>query len=198
MQLGGILLCGGQSTRMGRPKALLPFGDKTLLERIVDRLTPAVNEIVVVGAAGQTLPPLPSICRILSDKVEGQGPLEGLRVGLAALAPTCEAAFAASCDAPFLSPALISRLASQLGDFDAVVPQQGGQLHPLAAIYRTSLAAAAEKLLAQGVRRLQALSLACKTHFCDAETLRDIDPQLQSFCNFNTPEEYNLMMGDKG
>ncbi len=59
---GALVLCGGRSTRMGRDKASLPFGEETMLERVVHRLEDHVAEIVVVARPGQDLPPsrLPS------------------------------------------------------------------------------------------------------------------------------------------
>src|SRR5687767_10615246 len=54
----GIILCGGKSSRMGRPKALLPFGPELMLERVVRILSAVVSPIVVVAAPEQDLPPL--------------------------------------------------------------------------------------------------------------------------------------------
>ena len=48
MTRGAVILCGGRSTRMGRDKATLPFGDATLLERVVAILQPLVDEVTVV------------------------------------------------------------------------------------------------------------------------------------------------------
>ena len=56
MNTGGIILCGGQSTRMGSSKALLPFGAETMLQRVVRLLATVVSPIVVVAAAEQSLP----------------------------------------------------------------------------------------------------------------------------------------------
>ena len=56
---GALVLAGGLSTRMGRDKATLPFGGRTLLEHVLARLAPCVTETVVVTRAEQTLPPLP-------------------------------------------------------------------------------------------------------------------------------------------
>ena len=60
MQVGGIVLCGGHSRRMGSPKALLPFGDETMLQRVLRLLAPVVGPLVVVAARDQQLPELPS------------------------------------------------------------------------------------------------------------------------------------------
>jgi len=57
---GAIVLCGGKSARMGTPKALLPFGPETMLQRVVRILQEVVSPIVAVAAVGQQLPALPA------------------------------------------------------------------------------------------------------------------------------------------
>src|ERR1700724_95875 len=96
--VGGIVLCGGQSKRMGRPKAWLPFAGEIMLPRVVRMLGAVVCPIVVVAAQEQDLPPLPDGVRIVRDEEKGRGPLAGLAAGLAALAGEVEAAYASSCD----------------------------------------------------------------------------------------------------
>src|SRR3982750_1451674 len=59
MQIGGVILCGGKSSRMGYPKALLPFGPELMLQRMVRLLGEVVSPIVVVAAPEQELPELP-------------------------------------------------------------------------------------------------------------------------------------------
>src|SRR6516164_4029139 len=82
---GGIVLCGGQTRRMGRPKAWLPFGEETMLARVVRLLGEAVQPLVVVAAPGQEVAALPPKVAIVRDEEKGRGPLEGLAVGLEAL-----------------------------------------------------------------------------------------------------------------
>jgi molybdopterin-guanine dinucleotide biosynthesis protein A len=79
---GGIVLCGGKSSRMGTSKALLPFGSETMLQRVVRLLGEVVAPIVVVAAVDQALPALPQGTIVTRDEHEGRGPLEGLRAGL--------------------------------------------------------------------------------------------------------------------
>ena len=57
--IAGIVLCGGQSKRMGKPKAWLPFGGELMLPRVVRILRTVVAPVVVVAAPDQDLPPLP-------------------------------------------------------------------------------------------------------------------------------------------
>src|SRR5262252_4106012 len=109
-RVGGIVLCGGRSTRMGSPKALLPFDGEAMLQRVVRLLGTAVSPLVVVAAAGQTLPPLPSAVIVTHDERDDRGPLEGLRAGLDALPVDIDAAYVTSCDVPMLVPSFVTRM----------------------------------------------------------------------------------------
>src|SRR5437764_7598096 len=100
MRVGGIILCGGQSKRMGRPKAWLPFGGELMLPRVVRLLGEAVAPVVVVAAPGQDVPPLPAGVRVVRDEREARGPLQGLAAGLDALQGVADAAYVSSCDVP--------------------------------------------------------------------------------------------------
>lgn len=190
MRLGGVILCGGLSTRMGRSKAMLPFGGVAMLQYVTQRVQSAVKKVVVVAAVDQELPELIQECSVVRDEHCLRGPLEGLRVGLAALQSTCDAAFVTSCDAPLLVPAVINFLMEELGDWDAVVPRCQDRIQPLTAIYRTALAEIASRLLEQNESRLIKLVRTCRAKILDAELLRAVDLELNSLRNLNTPEEY--------
>src|SRR4030095_11938213 len=145
---GGIVLCGGKSTRMGSPKALLPFGGETMLQRVVRLLATVVSPIVVVAANQQRLPELPAEVTVTHDEREDRGPLEGLRAGLKALPVGVGAAYATSCDVPLLVPAFARRMIDLLGDHDIAVMEIDGFSHPLSAVYRRSTLPQVEDLLA--------------------------------------------------
>src|SRR5947199_9529072 len=98
MQVGGVILCGGQSKRMGRPKAWLPFGDELMLPRVARLLGEVVGPLVVVAAPEQDVPPLPSGIAIVRDEEKGRGPLQGLAAGLKALRGRTEATYLSACD----------------------------------------------------------------------------------------------------
>src|SRR4051812_5666466 len=102
MTPGAVVLCGGQSRRMGRPKAWLPFGPEVLLQRVVRLVSTVSSPIVVVAAPEQETPALPVNVRLVRDAETGRGPLQGLAAGLSALPPDVEFAFATATDAPFL------------------------------------------------------------------------------------------------
>ena len=59
MSLGAVILCGGESKRMGRPKAWLTFGGERMLQRVVRLVANVVDDVAVVAAPGQELPSLP-------------------------------------------------------------------------------------------------------------------------------------------
>src|SRR6202030_4816740 len=104
MTAAGIVLCGGRSTRMGVPKATLPFGSETMLQRVVRLLGTVVSPVVVVAAREQSLPELPEDVAVTRDEREQRGPLEGLRAGLSALPKSADIAYVTSCDVPLLVP----------------------------------------------------------------------------------------------
>ncbi|MDB5338334.1 MAG: mobA [Planctomycetaceae bacterium] len=191
--IGGIVLCGGKSSRMGQPKAWLPFGNEVLLQRVVRLLSEVVSPIVVVAAPDQELPPLPPEILVSRDEREAQGPVGGLAAGFAALRGQVTAAYVSACDVPLLKPEVVRYIAEQLGDADIAIPVDGKFPHPLAAVYRLSLEARLKELLDAGRLRPVFLWEGATVNQIPIETLRDIDPGLDSFRNANTPEEFEAI-----
>lgn len=198
MRVGGIVLCGGRSSRMGRPKALLPFGEETLLVRVVRILSEVVEPIVVVAAADQELPRLPASVRIVRDVQEYAGPLAGMGLGLAALRPEVEAAYVSACDVPLLRPEFVQRMIAALEDYDAAVPLDDTCYHPLAGVYRTRLALQIERLVTAGQLRPLHLIESVRTREIPPADLRDADGALDSLRNVNTLDEYCAALHDAG
>jgi molybdopterin-guanine dinucleotide biosynthesis protein A len=195
MSLGAVVLCGGQSRRMGRPKAWLPFGPELMLERVVRLVGEAVGPVVVVAAPGQELPPLPDRVTVVRDPVSGRGPLQGLAAGLAALPDAVELAYATATDVPFLQPAWIARLHGLIGDHDLAIPFVEGYHHPLAALYRrATILPAVEALLKEDRLRPVFLMEVVKTRVVEAEELREVDPELDTLRNLNSPEDYSAAL----
>jgi molybdopterin-guanine dinucleotide biosynthesis protein A len=188
--IGGIILCGGLSSRMGLPKADLPFGDETLLQRVVRLLSSVVSPIVVVAADEQSLPPLPADVIVTRDKVAERGPLAGLHAGMTALQSHATACYATSCDVPFLNVEFVKGLIDKLADNDIVVPKEDKFHHPLAAVYRVNLANAIEQLIAADRLRPVFLFDEAKTLRVDVESLREYDPELATLENLNRPADY--------
>ena len=147
-EAGGIVLCGGKSTRMGTSKALLPFGPETMLQRVVRLLGEVVSPIVAVAAVDQVLPELPGDLIVTRDEREGRGPLEALRAGLKALPEDVDAAYVTSCDVPLLVPAFVRQMLDLARGYDIAVMEIDGFPHPLSAVYRRATLPHVESLLA--------------------------------------------------
>lgn len=184
--LSAIILAGGRSSRMGTPKALLPFADEPLIVHIVRRLQPLFDEVVVVAAPGQQLPSMP--VRVVHDEVAYQGPVGGICYGLQAAAG--EFGFVTSCDSAFVSPALISYLLSLRDDWDVVVPRWEDRLQPLLAVYRKTVVPHLQRQLANGELRPVHLFDKVRTRYVTEDEIRRLDPDGESFFNMNRPEDY--------
>ena len=181
-----VVLAGGKSSRMGRPKSLLPFDGEPLIVHIVRALKRMFAEIVIVAAPDQELPDLPAV--LVRDDVAHQGPVGGIYYGLKAASG--EFCFVTSCDVPFLNPALISYLTAQISRYDVVVPFWENRFQPLHAIYRTKVLGLLKEQLDRG--ELRPIYLFDKVQTCkvDEDTIRRFDPEGLSFLNMNTPDDY--------
>jgi molybdenum cofactor guanylyltransferase len=194
----GIVLCGGRSTRMGRSKAMLPFGPETMLQRVIRLLGTVVHPIVAVAARDQELPELPGEVIVTRDEREQRGPLEGLRAGLKALPDSVERAYVTSCDVPLLVPAFVTRMIERVGDDDIAVMEVDGFAHPLSAVYRRSVLPQVESLLAQDKLRPVFLFDAVRTVRVKPEEMTPVDQQLDTLRNLNTPEDYEAALRAAG
>jgi molybdopterin-guanine dinucleotide biosynthesis protein A len=198
-EVAGVVLAGGRSARMGRPKANLEWHGSTLLHRVTGIVARAVEgPVVVVRAPGQELPALPPGVRVVEDAAEGRGPLQGLAAGLAAVRADAELAYVSSTDVPLLHPAFVRAVVRAMIDpnVDVALPVVHGFRHPLAAAYRTSLVESVERLIAEDRLRTGFLFDEARVReLSEDELLRDpdladADPELLSVLNLNEPDEY--------
>ena len=183
---------------MGVPKATLPFGPETMLQRVVRLLGTVVSPIVVVAAREQSLPPLPHDVAITHDEREQRGPLEGLRAGLKALPNSVEVAYITSCDVPLLEPAFVTRMVALLGDHDIAVMEIDGFPHPLSAVYRRDTLPHVQDLLENDRLRPVFLFDAVRTRRVRPEEMLSVDPQLRTLRNLNTREDYLAALSEAG
>lgn len=194
---GGIVLCGGKSSRMGSPKALLPFGPETMLQRVVRLLGEVVSPIVIVAAPGQTLPPLPSEVIVTRDEREGRGPLEGLRAGLKALPADVDAAYVTSCDVPLLVTGFVTEMFDLAHGHDVAVMEIDGFPHPLSAVYARSTLPHIEALLDADRLRPVFLYDRVATRRVRPDDITS-DPELRTLRNLNTPADYQQALAEAG
>jgi molybdopterin-guanine dinucleotide biosynthesis protein A len=175
---------------MGQAKAMLPFGPQRMLTRVAGVLGEVVEPLVVVAARGQPLPDLPKDVLLTRDRREAHGPLEGLAAGLAAIAPVADAAYVTGCDVPLLRAAFVRRMIALVEDYQIVVPRDGTNYHPLAAVYRVEVLSHVQRLLAENRLRPIYLLEETRARAVPVEELREVDPELCSLENLNRPADY--------
>ena len=198
MTTAGIVLCGGHSSRMGRPKLALPFGPELMLQRVVRLVGQSVDRVVVVSAAGQELPQLPSTVEMVQDRDPDRGPLEGLAAALRTLRDRADTVYVTACDVPLLLPAFVSRVIHLCDGYQAAVPYIDGFAEPLAAAYSVDVLPRVEDLLANDRLRPAFLFDLVSTRRITAEELTDVDPDLESLANLNRPEDYHKALKKAG
>jgi molybdopterin-guanine dinucleotide biosynthesis protein A len=186
MRVTGVIQAGGRSTRMGgQPKALMELGGRRIVERVLDAVAPAVDDLLLVTNTPDLYASLgvPMVADVYPDA----GSLGGIYAGLKA-APG-EAAFTVACDMPFLHPAVVRLVVARAGEGDVVIPRVGGQLETLHACYAKScLPHIEERILAGRLKIVGFFERVRVIEIAEAEVARHRDPAV-AFMNVNTPEE---------
>lgn len=182
-----VILTGGQSSRMGRDKALLPLQHKTMSEALVQRYQRAFGEVAVsVNVKGR----FPSGgARELVDAFPGIGPLNGL---YSAFTQTdAELVFLTATDLPNGDPRLVQFLRNCIVKHDACVIQRAdGNLEPLFALYRRTCLPYVQENLKLGRRSLHNILHKIDTRFIpEEELLMEFDLNT-ILLNLNTPTDY--------
>ena len=194
MLLGSIVLAGGRSRRMGRPKEALPFAESTLLGHTVDTLLTCAYPVVIVARGpDHALPPLALEAETVFDETLDQGPLMGMQTGMRALSDRCDLVYITGCDAPFLTRGAVDWLANQLGEHDLVMSRVDERLQPLGAVYRTSLLPLVETMLSEGIQTPRTLAERCNSRILTTDDL-DSGPGREFLVGLNTPEEYQAAL----
>ncbi len=186
---------GGESKRMGRSKATVPFCGKPLISRMVGRLLPAADEIVITTNEPENLqflqaeyPCVP--IRLVRDDYDYRGALPGLSTAFGAASHPFVAVVA--CDMAFASPKLLAAEYDclRLSASDACVPCNVHGFEPFHAVYRRDAClAAARTLVEQGQRRAQALFDLIDMETFSQQQVLEAEPRGRCFINANTPEE---------
>lgn len=178
-----IILAGGDSRRMGQDKAMLPFKRQPLIHSVIATMQPMFAATLVSVRVPRPEIYLPQVC----DSQSGGGPLMGLIAGLAAI--QTDWAFVVGCDMPFVSPALVEKLASKRTAQHAVIAVVGGRVQPLAGFYARSSLAFLRASLALGNRSLLGALRSMEVSCVDEGDLRKADPALRSFFDLDTPQD---------
>lgn len=185
-----VIQAGGESRRMGQDKALLPFLGRPLIQRVLDRVSAGVDEILVTTNRPKTYGFLG--LSLVPDLLPGRGALGGVYTALASAHHPLVAIVA--CDMPFANSALIAAEKNKLisGDADIAIPHSGEGLEPFHAVYRRDTCLPAiESALQAGKWRVDSWFGQVKMEIIPAEEIRRYDPRMLCFRNANTPEELN-------
>lgn len=188
IEIGGIVLAGGLSTRMGRDKASLPWGESDLLNTVLARLAPVCRELIVVSNVPRKII-LPDV-KIVSDKYEKCGPLAGMQAGLAIA--SYDYNFIAACDMPYLSTRAVAYIGTAAMGFDAAVPFIDGHFNPLHGIYHRACLPYIGRLLEQGTYCILDFYHEISLRRITADELRQSDIELKTLSNINTPEDLKI------
>lgn len=194
--VAGIILAGGRSSRMGSNKALLALPGEaslTFVERLTSVLSELCAEILLVArdeisASEYAFFPADARRRVVCDQISDQGPLMGLYSGLQAI--SCSHALVLAVDLPFARPALLAWLRAFPLDERVLVPRVQGIPQVLLARYPRAILPAVEACLRAGRRDPRALLDRVPVRFLAEEQVRAVDPDLRSFVNINTPEDF--------
>ena len=192
-----VIQAGGESRRMGRSKATVPFGGKPLISRLVTRLAPVADELIVTTNEAPNLQFLleefPQLdIRLVPDIHEQRGALRGLNTAFAAARFPYVAVVA--CDMVFASPSLVVAEAVRMSETkaDIVVPVNQYGYEPFHALYRRSAClAASERALSQGCVRAQDLFDGQGLDILEftRDEVLEVEPRGGCFVNVNTPED---------
>src|SRR2546421_7103532 len=130
-----VVLAGGDSRRMGRPKAWIEVGDTVLLRYVVERLAPAFSEVVVAFGEPEQMEQLVPY-RVVFDRKRDAGPLAGLEAGL--IAARHDVLFAVACDMPHVTQGVAQGAVAAGRNCDAAIPRHDGLFEPVCGACRKS------------------------------------------------------------
>ncbi len=193
-----IVLAGGQSSRFGSNKALQLLAGKPLVRHVVERVSEATGEVVVVVGRGEPTTEyyavLPNGVRVVNDDLQGKSPLVGIVTGLSAV----ESDYAAivACDIPFVNDKVIELLFRRASDADAAIPRWNRQsIEPLQAVYRRvpTLKAGSETLAPADLSLEDMIRKLGRVVYVSVEDeIARIDRGLSTFFNINTREDMKV------
>jgi len=172
---------------MGRDKALLQLDGQTLIERVIARLAPLADEILVTTnrPAEYEFLDVPLFADILPER----GALGGLYTALKSARSPLVAVVA--CDMPFASPHIFTRLVTLIAEADVALPRSAAGLEPLHAVYRRETCLPAiEQALRENEWKVIAWFPRVRVVTLETAELAQLDPAGRAFFNVNTPQEW--------
>jgi molybdopterin-guanine dinucleotide biosynthesis protein A len=182
----GVILAGGNSSRMRSNKALLPVGEELFIERIYRQLSVVFHKVILVTNNPELYRFLP--CHTVPDVFPGMGSLAGVHAGL--LGSETPYVFATACDMPYLNISLIRLLVAGIDGQQLIIPESNEGWEPLHAVYGKRALPVMETALRGGDRKLVRCCRRLQAKVISRDTVARIDAKFLSFININTPEDY--------
>jgi molybdopterin-guanine dinucleotide biosynthesis protein A len=195
MSRTAAILAGGQSRRL-RDKALILLAGKPMIMHMIDKCKKIVDEILVIvnsqeqlDAFSREIGHVPQIRIVVDNKEPFVSPLVGARTAFEN--SKSETTLLLPCDTPLIRTSVLELIFSVIADWDAVVPRYpGGHIEPLHAVYKTSISRnVIDGVLSSGKRSMKDLITRLRTLYLSTYTIRQLDPELESFTNINTIDE---------
>ncbi len=187
----GVVLAGGRSSRMGGDKTLAELRGSPLIAHVVERLRPAVDEVlIVVGSEAQRAAYASFGARVVADLLPRGTPLVGAYTGLGEARG--EYAFLTGGDQPLLDRRVVELLFARAEGHDAATPHwPNGWVEPLHAVYRSRPAAeAAQRLIESGENKLgMILRTLPDVVRVPIDDVRAIDPELRTLMDVDTAQD---------
>ena len=182
--VSAAILAGGQSSRMGSNKALVRVGGRTIIERIVERIMPLAEELILVTNTPEVYAWLG--LPMFGDLIPGKGPLGGLYSALSSVHG--DHTLAVSCDQPFLNADLLRYLIGLREGYDVVVPlAPDGYPQSMHAVYGKGCLGPIRARLDADRLKMIGFFDEVRVRQVPMDEIAPIDPERLSFVNVNTP-----------
>ncbi len=194
LQVTGLILSGGKSKRMGRPKAFLPFEGSTVIGHIVHEIKDLFNEIFIVANEVESFEDLG--VDVVKDILPHRGPLGGILSGL--MTSSNHYAFVMACDMPLIDKRLVRELVSRRQDNDVVVLSHPQGIEPLFGVYSKNCIKPLEESLFAGNLSVQDFLSGLKAGIYEWMPERSDADALPPFFNINTPQDYSRVIARAG
>jgi molybdopterin-guanine dinucleotide biosynthesis protein A len=189
LTISGIVLAGGQSSRLGIDKSFINVNGQSLIERIVAKLTRLSDDVIIVTNSPDEYDHLEA--RLVGDIYPGKGALGGIYSGLRAAANAYSLVVA--CDMPFLDLNLLRYMIILAREHDVVIPRIGGLPEPLHAIYSKNCLEPIDRLLARGGLKIIDFFSEVRVRYVEEGEVDIFDPQHLSLFNVNTLNDLEEM-----
>ncbi len=187
-KITAAILAGGDSRRIGIPKAFLEMAGKPLVEYIIDGIADLFAEIIIITNDPDAYDFLPY--RKAPDVITGdvKSSLRGLHGALRAASH--RHCLVIPCDMPFINRGLIKKMASYIGDYQVVAPFTGGHYQPLHAFYQQSCLPLIENQLMAGNHKITTLFDQLAVKCINEEEIKEYGTPAHIFFNINNPADY--------